>query len=251
MALCLQGVYRSASSCPGGSKKSFGCKAGTYTSPLYCSKFISGYQLEKHELYVSRLSELPSDRLVKKAFTHASSVNTLWWQKLSLWLSQHGFEGVLAEGNFSLANAEQHLRDKWYHGICQSSATKVSFFMDNMFCDSNVMASYLRDIRPSASLFSLIKFRLGGHSLRVKTDRWLRPKPPRKQRVCRHCSMQAVEDEQHFLFDCPFYSIIRGQHFSLFGPNYQQRDLRLFRAEFPPAWFCCTPHTPVLSSQDV
>jgi len=40
--------------------------------------------------------------------------------------------------------------------------------------------------------------------------------------------MQAVEDEQHFLFDCPFYSIIRGQHFSLFGPNYQQRDLRLF-----------------------
>ena len=49
--------------------------------------------------------------------------------------------------------------------------TKVSFFMDNMFFDSNVMASYLRDIRPSASLFSLIKFRLGGHSLRVETDR--------------------------------------------------------------------------------
>ncbi len=40
--------------------------------------------------------------------------------------------------------------------------------------------------------------------------------------------MQAVEDEQHFLFDCPFYSIIRGQHFSLFGPNYQHRDIRPF-----------------------
>ncbi len=38
------------------------------------------------------------------------------------------------------------------------------------------------------------------HSLRVETDRWLRPKPPREQRVCRHCPMQAVEDEQHFLF---------------------------------------------------
>ncbi len=25
----------------------------------------------------------------------------------------------------------------------------------------------------------------------------------------------------------------------------------LFRTELPPAWFCCTPHTPVLSSQDV
>ncbi len=105
---------------------------------------------------------------------------------------------------------------------------RSGFSMDNMFFDSNVMASYLRDIRPSASLFSFIKFRLGGHSLRVETDRWLRPKQPREQRICRHCSMQAVEDEQHFLFDCPFYSFIRGQHFSLFGPNYQQRDLRLF-----------------------
>ena len=80
----------------------------------------------------------------------------------------------------------------------------------------------------SRPLCSLIKFRLGAHTLRVETDRWLIPKPPREQRVCRHCTMQAIEDEQHFLFDCPFYSIIRGQHFSLFGPNYQQRDIRLF-----------------------
>ncbi len=86
--------------------------------------------------------------------------------------------------------------------------------MDNIFFASNVMASYLRDICPSASLFSLIKFRLGGHSLRVETDNWLRPKPPKEQRICRHCSMQTVEDDQHFLFDCPFYSIIKGQHFS-------------------------------------
>ena len=44
--------------------------------------------------------------------------------------------------------------------------------MDNMFFDSNVMASYIRDIGPSASLFSFMKFRLGGHSLRGETDRW-------------------------------------------------------------------------------
>ena len=80
---------------------------------------------------------------------------------MGLWLSQHGFEGLLAEVTSSLANAEQHLRDNRHHGLCQSSATRVSFFMDNMFFDSNVMASYLRDNRPSASLFSLIKSRLG------------------------------------------------------------------------------------------
>jgi len=87
--------------------------------------------------YVSRLSELPSDRLVKKAFNHASSVNTLWWQKLSLWLSQHGFEGVLAEGTFSLANAEQHLRDKWYQAIFRILLFTVSR------CSSNFPAGRL------------------------------------------------------------------------------------------------------------
>jgi len=47
--------------------------------------------------------------------------------------------------------------------------------------DSNVMASHLRDARLSASLFSLIKSRSGGHSLRVEANRWLRPKPSREQ----------------------------------------------------------------------
>ena len=103
--------------------------------------------------YVSRISEVPSDRLVKKGFTHALSVNTLWWQNLSLWLSQHRFEGALAEGTFSLVNAEQHLRDKWYHGICQSSATKVNFFMDNMFFDSNVMLLTFGTLGPVLQCF--------------------------------------------------------------------------------------------------
>ncbi len=66
------------------------CELGRVPLQLYWQKMVLKY--------VSRLSELPSDRLVKKAVTHASSVNTLWWQKLSLWLSQHGFEGVLAVG---------------------------------------------------------------------------------------------------------------------------------------------------------
>jgi len=201
------------------------CELGRVPLYLYCRKVLLKY--------VSRISELPSDRLVKKACTHASFVNTHWWQKLSLWLNQHRFEGVLAEGPFSLANAEEHLGNKWVHGICQSSATKVSFFMDNIFFDSNVMASCLRNIRPSASLFSLIKFRLGGHSLRVETDRWLRPKSPREQRVCRHCSMQAVEDEQHFVFDCPFYSIIRVNTFRCLAQTTNNGTLGSFLNRTP------------------
>ena len=63
---------------------------------------------------VSRLSELPSDRLTfDSSLGFFLSPLPTWgslhsclicerflWQKLSLWLSQPGFEGVLAEGTF-------------------------------------------------------------------------------------------------------------------------------------------------------
>ena len=85
--------------------------------------------------------------------------------------------------------------------------------MDKMFDDSNVMASYRHNIRSSALLFPLIKFKLGGHLLRVETNRWLRPHPFEGQGVCRHCCMQAVSDEQHSFLTAIFYGIIGGQHF--------------------------------------
>ena len=37
--------------------------------------------------------------------------------------------------------------------------------------------------------------------------------------------MNAIENEQHFLFDCPLYTCIRQQHTVLFGPD--QGSIRL------------------------
>ena len=90
------------------------------------------------------------------------------------------------------------LRDKWFKQGCQLDLTKVKCFIDNMFFDSDQMAEYL-SARPSPALFALIKFRLGSHRLRVETDRWLPVKPPTYQRICRHCDMNAVENDQHLI----------------------------------------------------
>ncbi len=46
-------------------------------------------------------------------------------------------------------------------------------------------------------------------------------------------SCKCTPEHHQILFDCPFYSIIRGQHFSLFGPNYQQRTLGSFSNTTP------------------
>ena len=119
------------------------------------------------------------------------------------------------------------LHKSYKHAISKlpSTCTKVQYFIDNMHFDSDKLAPYLQ-ARPSPDLFSLVKFRLGAHWLRVETDRWLPSKPPRDKRVCQHCHMDTVEDEQHFLFDCSLYRHIRDQHAFLFGTD--QGSIRLF-----------------------
>ena len=57
-------------------------------------------------------------------------------------------------------------------------------------------------------MFAPAKFRLGGHALRVETDRWLPNKPPREQRFCLRCHAGAVEAEQHFLACLTAISIV-------------------------------------------
>ena len=92
------------------------------------------------------------------------------------------------------------------------------------------MAEDLMLLWPSAPLPAIVNFRLGAHT----TNRWLIPKPPREQRVCRHCTRQAMANEQHLIFDCPGYSS-RGLHFSFSGSNYQQ-DIRLFFEHMTDRW---------------
>ena len=118
----------------------------------------------------------------------------------------------LCEPSLNLINA-----NKAGEGLADKYSAKIFV--------SDQMAEYL-SARPSPALFALIKFRLGSHRLRVETDRWLPRKPPIGKRICRHCVMNAVENEQHFLFDRPFYTGIRQQHTVLFGPD--QGSIRLF-----------------------
>ena len=51
--------------------------------------------------------------------------------------------------------------------------------------------------------------------------------PRKESRTCSHYAMQAVEDEEYFLSDCPFCSVIRRQQFSLFHSAFHQRDICL------------------------
>ena len=62
--------------------------------------------------------------------------------------------------------------------------------------------------------FRLVRFRLGAHHFRVSTGRW--DGTARADRLCCKCAHHAVEDEQHVLFECPYYDSIRLRYATLY-----------------------------------
>ena len=81
------------------------------------------------------------------------------------------------------------------------------------------MPRYIRHTSgiPFTYVKQLMRFRTGAHHLAIETGRWARPKLPRQHRVCSKCSCTVVEDEVHFLFECPAYDRIREKYTVLFA----------------------------------
>ena len=61
---------------------------------------------------------------------------------------------------------------------------------------------YLTVIKNRKQRVSYTKLRLCDHKLRIETDRHLKFKVAREQRICYLCHTK-MEDEMHFLFECP------------------------------------------------
>ena len=50
---------------------------------------------------------------------------------------------------------------------------------------------------------NITKLRTSSHRLEIECGRY--KSIPRQERICRKCVLNEVEDEVHFLFNCPFY----------------------------------------------
>ena len=62
-----------------------------------------------------------------------------------------------------------------------------------------------------------MKLRIGSHKLRIETGRY--DNIPRDERLCNLCNCNRIEDETHFLLDCPSFSSIRNMFLSKLEPK--------------------------------
>ena len=95
-------------------------------------------------------------------------------------------------------------------------------FKSNFQCES-----YL-DLKKYEKRQILSKFRISNHCLRIETGRHERKTGingknetlPRGERICKYCSLDRVEDEIHFLFECPLYSASRIDFLQFINSKY-------------------------------
>jgi hypothetical protein len=80
--------------------------------------------------------------------------------------------------------------------------------------------NYLFVLTSVKKKISIAKIRTNSHEFHSKSVPWTIPKTPWNERVSHLCDTKKVEDEKHFLLDCPAYTQI-SSHFSKYLSHYQ------------------------------
>ena len=172
-----------------------------------------------------RVMSLDDTRLVKLALLSGCTLDSSqrvsaafeksWQSQLGLFIAQHvGQQQLLHQ--FDIASVvdreKQWVAFKYLHDSRSSVAWHRTLHCEYQY------AEYLSAVKCYSNRRLLSRFRAGCHGLRVDTGRWSdNVHLDRQDRLCLVCkSSQHVEDEQHFLFECPVYSSVRLRHASWF-----------------------------------
>uniref|UniRef100_A0A8C5QS00 Large ribosomal subunit protein eL33 n=1 Tax=Leptobrachium leishanense TaxID=445787 RepID=A0A8C5QS00_9ANUR len=104
------------------------------------------------------------------------------------------------------------------------------------------LAPYLEVLQDPKDRQILSRYRLSAHSLEIESGQHRQTYKPRENRLCQHCDQGAVDDEVHFLLQCPKYSALRETHFqrlSALTPDFtsieETRKLHIILGEEEPA----------------
>ena len=70
---------------------------------------------------------------------------------------------------------------------------------------------YLSILTSVKKRINIAKIRINSHGLHSELGRSKIPKIPWQERICHLCDTKRVEDEKHFLLECPMYTQIISQ----------------------------------------
>ena len=152
------------------------------------------------------------NNLVITSYECSVTLNLSWQNKIKDTLSNIGMlDTFLTKDVRTHTLAFQRLQDIFhqnaFHDIKESSKLKTYSILKIQIGYEN----YLSQIQNTQNRISLTKFRLSNHTLMIETGRHQRIE--KSQRFCPFCP-NTIEDERHFLLQCPVYDVFRNELFS-------------------------------------
>ena len=201
-----------------------------YASNAACRSEIGSYPLLT-EVHISmfkywlRIRELPENNITKWAYNEQKNPHNSY-----TWMST--IKSILTDINQnSLYDTEETIINSKFKNLinnvkCQMKQTYTDHWRSNIMKDGSKLRTYskfkqdycyeqyLSAVININQRISLTKFRTSNHDLSIEVGRYTRPKTPLLDRICLHCDMHKVEDEEHLLIVCPKYKTLRQDLFS-------------------------------------
>jgi hypothetical protein len=108
-------------------------------------------------------------------------------------------------------NVKSKFKEKMWCDKVLEEKRKVRYYKDVI--NPNLEDQNYLFVLPTVNKkISIAKIRTNSHEFHSETGRWSISKTPWDERVCHLCDTKKVEDENHFLLDCPAYTHIKS-HF--------------------------------------
>ena len=82
---------------------------------------------------------------------------------------------------------------------------KLRFY--NTFKGTFACEPYIEKVRNRNQRHWLTRLRISAHHLQIEVGRWASPPVPVESRLCKFCDTGCVDDEMHFLWQCPTFSL--------------------------------------------
>ena len=119
--------------------------------------------------------------------------------------------------NLLILSSARFIRYSYGKKLCKNIShigkTPLNILKNLNFIDllKPIILSLIDLTRGTAGKEALVKLRISNHKLMIEIDRY--NQTLKDNRHCPFCRYNVIEDEVHFLFQCPTYSVIRSKFY--------------------------------------
>ena len=137
-----------------------------------------------------------------------------WHQLCTTWLNPYSIEPTIFVGIFKQRLIDEFTQ-KWISDMANNSVLDLYKYVKTEFGYAN----YLDHVRNKSLRHEITKIRVSSHTLRIQTGRYGRNRLERNERLCIYCDSRLIDDEYHFICECPTLDYIRAKYIKDYYPT--------------------------------